>query len=222
MSRGIYVASRASIPERPAMWRALRDSGQPIASTWIDEAGPGQTVDMSELWDRISEEVCKSAGVVLYAELDDFPLKGAFIETGMALGMHLPVVVVCPGMTQEQVRSKVGSWVEHPMVRRAETAEEACALILSWDRLLGMRPKPPVAEPDPRGVPGYCRGCRHQLDEDDMEEGRCLGCGIIIDGALGWGAPIASFTAATCASCGGTMEADHLCPTMHPESNINA
>ena len=40
---GIYVASRVS---RAEMWRGYRDEGGvPIVSTWIDEAGDGETDD---------------------------------------------------------------------------------------------------------------------------------------------------------------------------------
>src|SRR5690606_5090911 len=54
---GVYVASRASAPERPAMWRKLRDHGHPIISTWIDEAGEGESHDLGDLWGRILREV---------------------------------------------------------------------------------------------------------------------------------------------------------------------
>src|SRR5690349_2919340 len=47
--RKYYAISRASLPERVDMWKRLRDSGVNIIATWIDEAGPGQTQDLSEL-----------------------------------------------------------------------------------------------------------------------------------------------------------------------------
>ncbi|QOJ19521.1 MAG: hypothetical protein HRU77_01695 [Gammaproteobacteria bacterium] len=93
----IYVASRASIPERPAMWRALRAQGLRISSSWIDEAEEGQTDDFADLWHRIESEIRSSNGLILYAEKNDFPLKGALIEAGMAIGMGKPVAVVLPG-----------------------------------------------------------------------------------------------------------------------------
>lgn len=65
---GIYVASRV---HRAPMWQKLRTGGFSITSTWIDEAGEGETEDFGELWERISDKL------VLYAETDDFPLKGA-------------------------------------------------------------------------------------------------------------------------------------------------
>jgi hypothetical protein len=126
MSQGIYVASRASIPERAAMWRSLRESGWPIVSTWIDEDGPGQTEDMGELWTRIAEEVTSAAGLVLYVEPEDFPLKGALVEVGMAIGFEVPVVVVAPHVTIEPRSYRpIGSWMGHPLVSVAGSLVEA-------------------------------------------------------------------------------------------------
>lgn len=133
MCNGVYVASRASIPERAAMWRALRADGWPIVSTWIDEDGPGQTDDMGELWGRIAEEVTSAAGLVLYVQPEDFPLKGALVEVGMAIAAGVPVVVVAPGV-EIDLRSyrPIGSWVGHPAVSVATTPIEAfCQLGIS-------------------------------------------------------------------------------------------
>lgn len=116
----LYVASRASQPQRPALWRGLRDDGWNIVSSWIDEAGEGETADFGDLWLRIEREVSESAGVILYAELEDFPLKGAYVEAGMALGMGKPVAVVVPGADLLHPRSMapIGSWICHPRCRR--------------------------------------------------------------------------------------------------------
>lgn len=116
----IYVASRASVPERPAMWRKLRDAhGWNITSTWIDEAGEGETGDFAELWTRIEAEIDKSEGLILFAKQADFPLKGALIEVGMAIGMRKPVAVCLSGPPFLEARSlrPVGSWLQHPRVR---------------------------------------------------------------------------------------------------------
>lgn len=119
MNRGIYVASRASVPGRAAMWRRLRGEGWPIVSTWIDEAGEGETGDFGELWARIAREVTGAAGLVLYAEPGDLPLKGALVEVGMALAAGLPVVAILPGVVLEPRSMRpVGSWLAHPNVRR--------------------------------------------------------------------------------------------------------
>jgi hypothetical protein len=129
---GIYVASRASLPERPARWRQLRDAGWPIVSTWIDEAGEGETADLGELWTRIESEVRRSAGVLLHVESDDFPLKGALIEVGMALGMGRRVGVYAPGVSlEERSMRPIGSWARHPMVSMFDTLEAARDWVLA-------------------------------------------------------------------------------------------
>lgn len=118
---GLYVASRASIPERPAMWRALRDQGVMIISSWIDEAGAGETADMGELWERIDREVRNARKLVLYVEPGDLPLKGAFVEVGMALAYGVPVDVVAPGVD----RAALGSWTYHEAVEFRATVADA-------------------------------------------------------------------------------------------------
>lgn len=122
----IYVASRASIPELPAMWRALRDNGWNISSSWIDEAAEGETDCMTELWQRIEHEISISVGVLLYVRPEDFPLKGALIECGIALGMQKPVALVMPGIVLEHPsRRPLGSWSAHPKVKQFETLDMA-------------------------------------------------------------------------------------------------
>ncbi len=79
----VYVASRASIPERSAMWRQLRADGARIISTWIDEAEEALIGCFGELWTRIEAEIREADRLVLYAEPSDFPLKGAYVERSM-------------------------------------------------------------------------------------------------------------------------------------------
>lgn len=113
----LYVASRASLPARPAMWLALRAAGWPIVSSWIDESGAGETDDFGELWARIEAEIRSASGLILYAETEDLPLKGALIECGMALGMGKRVAAVLPGVVLEPRSMRpVGSWLRHPLV----------------------------------------------------------------------------------------------------------
>lgn len=135
----IYAASRASIPERGAMWRRLRDKGHNIISSWTDEDGEGASQDFDDLWQRIVDEVTGADRLILYAEAGDFPLKGAFIEVGMALAANVPVFVVLPGIVLEPRSLRpVGSWMHHPLVTRVATVSEA----LDW-------PSPPPAEVAP-------------------------------------------------------------------------
>lgn len=111
----IYVASRASVPARPTMWKEYRARGANIISTWIDEAGAEETEDFSELWFRITCEIRSAARLVLYAEPQDFPLKGALVEVGIAIGMSKPVWVIGKGM-ERMAKIPFGSWVRHPLV----------------------------------------------------------------------------------------------------------
>jgi hypothetical protein len=121
----VYAASRASIPERGAMWRTLRAQGARIVSSWIDEDGEGQTDDFGELWSRIESEIRSADRLVLYAETDDFPLKGALIEVGMAIAMGKPVFLVLPEVTLDPRNFRpLGSWAAHPSVTRVDSVAE--------------------------------------------------------------------------------------------------
>lgn len=97
----IYVCSRT---KHAPMWRRMAD-GFPIGCSWIHHEGEAD----STLWDNIVNEVAKSTAVVIYARPEDFPLKGAFVEVGVALCMGIPVYAAFP----EIDLSLVGSWVKH-------------------------------------------------------------------------------------------------------------
>lgn len=126
MNVGTYIASRASLPERSAAWRRLRDDGWKITCSWIDEAAPGETVDLGALWDRIEQEIARSERLILYVETEDFPLKGALVEVGMAIAHRIPTRVVAPGVVLEPVSFRpVGSWVRHRLVSFCDTMDEA-------------------------------------------------------------------------------------------------
>jgi hypothetical protein len=129
LQRGVYIASRASIPARAARWRHLRDvDGWHIISSWIDEDGEGQTDDFSELWVRIETEIKGAERLIVYVEEGDFPLKGAYIEAGIALAAGVPIFVVAPGVTIEpRSRRPIGSWVDHPLVKIVPDMEAALA-----------------------------------------------------------------------------------------------
>ncbi len=123
---GIYVASRASVPDRVAMWKRFQASGVKINSSWINEAGQGETLNYTHLWERITDEIACSQALVLYAEPDDFPLKGALVEVGAALGLGRPVVACLPGVQVEPRNCRpVGSWLAHPLVRHIDSIQEA-------------------------------------------------------------------------------------------------
>jgi hypothetical protein len=122
-----YVASRASLPERSALWRGFRDRGCRITSSWID-AVHGET-DVGELWMNVIEEIRRSKALMLYAEPGDFPLKGALVEVGGALLGGKRIVLCLPGVEIDSENYRpVGSWMGHPRVTREDDVEKAALL----------------------------------------------------------------------------------------------
>lgn len=88
---GIYFASKTAHASR---WRVLRDKvGFPIISTWIDEAGQGESQDLSDLWQRCISEASGAEVFVLNCEPGEV-LKGGWIELGAALSAGVPVLAV--------------------------------------------------------------------------------------------------------------------------------
>ena len=116
-SCGLYVASKVKHAE---MWRKLRKSGESIVSTWIDEAGEGQTTDYGELAVRCLSEIGTATALILYCEPGE-TLKGALMEAGVALASGVPVY--CVG-TCESI-SRV--FIHHPLWHISESLEDAIA-----------------------------------------------------------------------------------------------
>jgi len=112
----IYVASKT---KHAGKWLAYRDGGYPINSTWIDEAGPGETQDFTDLWTRCCLEVNSAKVLVAYREKGEV-LKGAFIEIGVALSK--PKMVLLAGDWEGF------SFAAHPVVRNMVTLNEAMAV----------------------------------------------------------------------------------------------
>jgi hypothetical protein len=119
MSQGIYVASKTKHAE---MWRLLR-TNMHIESTWIDEAGEGETDDYSELAARCLREVQSSSALVLYCQPGDV-LKGALIEVGAALAFGIPVYCVGTCESLSRVFSR------HPLWHKSGSLHDACESIL--------------------------------------------------------------------------------------------
>lgn len=118
----LYVASRV---HHAAIWRERRCAGVPINSTWIDEAGDGETADFGDLWARIWHEIHACTGLILYACADDFPLKGALIEAGIAMAFGKPVFVVLPGVELDARMRPIGSWILARNVHRCADVDGA-------------------------------------------------------------------------------------------------
>ena len=78
----IYIASKTKHAHR---WRFLRDQvGEPIISTWIDEADDYATLDWPDLWVRCTSEASAAQVLIIYREQGE-ELKGAWVELGAAL-----------------------------------------------------------------------------------------------------------------------------------------
>lgn len=88
--RGIYIASKVA---HAARWRKLRLIGYPIISSWIDEAGAGESKDLSDLWQRCIREASSAEVLVLNRDPNEI-LKGGWIELGAALATGVPVMAV--------------------------------------------------------------------------------------------------------------------------------
>lgn len=115
---GIYIASRT---RHAAKWREARDNGIPIISTWIDEAGEGESCSMSSLWWRCVKEAASCSALVLYRE-DGEMLKGALVEAGAALGDGKPVFAVGFDLPDDL---KEFSFLYHPYVTLCASVEIA-------------------------------------------------------------------------------------------------
>lgn len=105
---GIYVASK--IKHAPK-WRAYREAGFPIVSTWIDEAEEGQSSSYIDLWLRCVQEASNCACLIAYREQGE-KLTGALIEIGCALAG--PRLVLLTGHWDD---FKQTSFTHHPIVQ---------------------------------------------------------------------------------------------------------
>lgn len=111
----IYTASKT---KHAAKWQALRSAGVPVISTWIDEAGEGESADLSDLWVRCIGEAAACSMLLLYCEDGDV-LKGAHAEAGVALSHGKPVHYVGP--------RNLFTMLRHPGVRQFACIEDALA-----------------------------------------------------------------------------------------------
>ena len=127
---GVYIASRTRHAKK---WRDLRSAGAPIISSWIDliddDGTDAAEEDFDGLWAKILTEIGGARGLVLYAEPSDFPFRGAFIETGMAMMAGLPVAVVAPDVDLDEHGRPLGTWIKHRNVRVLPDMTAALALI---------------------------------------------------------------------------------------------
>lgn len=112
----LYTASKTIHAPK---WREIRSLGFPIISTWIDEAGLGESKSLTDLWRRCIDEASKAEITLVYREPDEI-LKGAFIEVGAALSNKRNVMAI--GCSEF-------SFVHHPYVTQYETLGQALKVI---------------------------------------------------------------------------------------------
>lgn len=111
----IYCASKVKYAP---LWLKFRETGVNIISTWIDEAGPGQSKSYKDLSLRCFQEVSQCDFVVLYCEDEDI-LKGALMEVGAAIALGKRVICVgwCASISPV--------FIFHPLWHNCDTLENA-------------------------------------------------------------------------------------------------
>ena len=114
-SKRFYFASKVRHAQR---WRDLNGRGFTITSTWIYEAGEGQTADYAKLAVRCLEEIRDSDAVLLYCEPGEV-LNGALIECGAALALGIPVRCIGDCKSISRVFRSHPLWSEHPSLAAA-------------------------------------------------------------------------------------------------------
>lgn len=102
----IYIASKTCHAPR---WRYIRDNGHEIISTWIDEAGEGQSPDYSDLATRCIREAVAADVTLLYCEPGEV-LKGALVEVGAALAAGKEVRCIGECESVSRVFRKHPNW----------------------------------------------------------------------------------------------------------------
>lgn len=111
--RGIYVASKISHAPK---WKALRDAGVPINSTWIDRPFVIDPEELTDLWVYCIAEVQNADALVVYCASPEELLKGALSELGAALALGIPVFAV--GITHLTIH-------KHPGITNLDSLDEA-------------------------------------------------------------------------------------------------
>lgn len=125
----VYVASKSSHAEMWQGWRKVgHTSGFRITSSWIDEAGPGESI-LPNLWRNCITEARDAEYLVAYHETGE-EWKGAFVEIGAHLAGGGRVLLV---------GDPPGSWVNHPEVRRVDSTYEAFDLIATGQHVAEVR-----------------------------------------------------------------------------------
>lgn len=123
----VYFASKTRHADKWLdMIKYLNNVGIEVCSTWIHEAGEGQTRDFGDLWHRCIRESSECDFLILYYQEDDKPLKGALIEAGSALSHGRPVLFVGP-----RDGGYLGNVLRNPRIRQFDTMDDAIKYVLA-------------------------------------------------------------------------------------------
>lgn len=120
----VYIASKIKYA---AKFRALRGEwkGQiDLHCRWLDYAMYEDTAtaeDFHVFWLMDQHDVLASKAVIVYGE-DGDELRGALVETGIAIGAGIPIFIVGGS-------ASFGTWQHHPLVIRAFSLENAREMI---------------------------------------------------------------------------------------------
>ena len=125
----VYIASKLAHAE---YFKRLRDDwenqGIDLHARWFDQAtlelgGADLTHhDFHIFWLVDEEDVQDADALILYAKRGD-KLRGALVETGMAIAYGKLVIVIGD-------HEDYGTWQHHPMVTRADSLAHAQTMIL--------------------------------------------------------------------------------------------
>lgn len=104
----IYGASKT---RHAQMWIDLKSEGYDIISTWIYEAGKGESSDLRDLICRCIREASTCDWLILYVEPGDM-LKCALVEVGAALAHDKQVIILgeCESVNSETIFAHPNVW----------------------------------------------------------------------------------------------------------------
>lgn len=124
----VYIASKLNYAKQFRDYReAWKMVGIDLHARWFDQADIEQNStpsaeDFHIFWLVDEEDVKQADALILYGAPTD-KLRGALIETGIAIGQGKLVIVI--GESPDY-----GTWQHHPMVAKADSFEHAKTMIL--------------------------------------------------------------------------------------------
>lgn len=181
----VYIASKV---HHYASWLELRDKRPDVqfTSTWIDEAGEGETSDYTELAERCIREVLAADFILLYCTTNEV-LKGALIEVGAALAMGKEIRCVGDTSSLSRVFCRHRLWKWFSSIEQALNPDNSKGkrCVICGARVRNHNPKTITCSPEctakrygkpaPQEVPfKKCAACGETIADNDTS---CASCG---------------------------------------------